>query len=365
LRLPELCQSSLLSFRLFGETMSRVDYFSTIDPDAFRQALADWYRNVRRPLPWRISPSLYGTVVSELMAQQTQIGTMLPYYARWLKRFPDFETLAAAPAEDVLKHWEGLGYYRRARHLHLLAQTYVRMEKKPQTAEEWEEMPGIGPYTAAAVSSIALGYPAAVVDGNVVRILARLTNDGRTFSCNAEAVKAFVPLADALLDRERPGPHNEAMMELGATVCVRGKPQCGVCPVTEFCRGAAHDAAESLPRIRRTSVEKIEIDRVLCVRAGALLLHRIPDGANRLAGQYELPTADKLGWKPTGKPVASRMRSITHYRIRETIYRLPEAMPPQGKLPPELHWVQINELDSLTLSGPHRRWIRELLTLPA
>jgi len=341
--------------------MPRVDKSLSSERDAFRRVLADWYVRAQRPLPWRLKPSLYGTVVSELMAQQTQIKTMLPYFERWLERFPDFEALGTAPMEEVLRHWEGLGYYARARNLHSLAQAYVRMEKKPQTAEEWEQMPGIGPYTAAAVSSIAQGYPAAVVDGNVVRILSRLTNDRRDFSSNGAAVKAFVPLAGDLLDRDHPGEHNQAMMELGATVCLRTKPLCRVCPVLTFCQSAALGDAESLPRIQRQATERVEINRVLCVRSGALLLYRIPDDASRLAGQYELPSAEQLRWTPSGKALVSKMRSITHFRIREHIYQLSEAMLSPASLLPNLHWVQVPSLGSLTLSGPHRRWIRELL----
>ena len=186
----------------------------------FRKMLAAWYATAQRPLPWRSEPSLYRTVVSELMAQQTQIKTMLPYFKRWMQRFPNFTTLADAPAEDVLKHWEGLGYYSRARNLHRLAKEYVTLDPKPANREEWQRLPGIGPYTSAAITSIALGQADAVVDGNVVRILARLTDDAHIFKNNGEAVKAFTARADELLDNKNPGDHNQAMMELGATVCL-------------------------------------------------------------------------------------------------------------------------------------------------
>ena len=178
------------------------------------------------------------------MAQQTQIKTMLPYFARWMERFPDFESLASAPAEDVLKHWEGLGYYSRARNLHKLAQTYVTLKQKPRNREEWQQLPGIGPYTSAAISSIALGQPDAVVDGNVVRILARLTDDARTFKSNGDAVKALTATADELLDTKNPGDHNQAMMELGATVCLKSKPLCTVCPWFNFAPPAERAAKQ-------------------------------------------------------------------------------------------------------------------------
>ena len=291
--------------------------------ETFQTALATWFATAQRPLPWRTQPSLYRTVVSELMAQQTQIKTMLPYFARWMERFPDFEALAAAPSEDVLKHWEGLGYYSRARNLHKLAQTYVALETKPTNAKQWQALPGIGPYTSAAISSIAQNYPAAVVDGNVVRILARLTNDARTFKNNGAAVKAFTTLADQILNHRTPGDHNQAMMELGATVCQKHNPLCTVCPVVQFCAGAAGGAPETIPKIERKATEHVAIDRLWIVHDNKLLLHRIPSDAKQLAGQYELPSPCHFEQKfKLGKALATKSRGITNKRITETIYPL-------------------------------------------
>ena len=145
-------------------------------PEAFQQALGAWYVTAQRPLPWRTDPSLYKTVVSELMAQQTQIKTMLPYFDRWLKRFPDFQALAEATSEDVLKHWEGLGYYRRARNLHAAAKAITRDHhgRFPEKFEQIRALPGIGPYTAGAVASFAYNEPQAIVDANVARVFSRL-----------------------------------------------------------------------------------------------------------------------------------------------------------------------------------------------
>src|SRR4051794_37453196 len=170
--------------------------------DAFQHALLAWYRVHQRKLPWRTAPSLYKTVVSEFMLQQTQVKTVLPYFARWLAALPDFPALAAASEEKVLKLWEGLGYYSRARNLHRLAKAIVALPAPPQTPEAWLDLPGVGPYTAAAITSIALGAPAACVDGNVVRILARLTADATPYRDSASAAKAFSPLATTLLSRQ-------------------------------------------------------------------------------------------------------------------------------------------------------------------
>jgi len=180
---------------------------------ALRQALLGWYRAQARPLPWRTAPSVYGTVVSEFMLQQTQVKTVLPYFARWMAELPDFAALAAAPEARVLKLWEGLGYYARARNLHRRARVVAARPAPPRRLEDWAELPGIGPYTAAAIASIAFGAATACVDGNVVRILARLTADAREFPDSATAARAFAPLAARLIaGAESPGDHNQAMM---------------------------------------------------------------------------------------------------------------------------------------------------------
>lgn len=293
------------------------------------------------------------------MAQQTQIKTMLPYFERWMQRFPDFATLAAAPGDDVLKHWEGLGYYSRARNLHRLAQTYVAMDPKPETREAWQALPGIGPYTSAAIASIALRLPSAVVDGNVVRILARLTDEARVFKGNAEAVKVYTPLAGALLDTQNPGDHNQAMMELGATVCLKRKPLCTVCPVVDFCEARRRGTQDERPKIERKATVKVEIDRAWVVCDDELLLHRIPESSGQLVGQYELPMLEQIDCKAPPRRIASKSRAITHRRIREHIYAVDGTKDSQARSD-SLQWIPIQALDTITLSGPHRRWIEEL-----
>lgn len=331
----------------------------------FQDALRQWYAVARRPLPWRVHPSLYGTVVSELMAQQTQIKTMLPYYDRWMERFPDFAALAAAPESAVLKHWEGLGYYSRARNLHRLAQAWVAADPKPRTREDWQALPGIGPYTSAAIASINFGQPVAVVDGNVVRILARLTGDDRSFKSNAEAVKAFTPLAGELVDVEQPGDHNQAMMELGATICLKRKPLCTVCPVQRFCRGRDRADLDALPRIERRATEQVETPRAWISDSRGILLYRIPESAGQLAGQYELPRLDTLQLpQPPTAPLATKVRSITHRRIREPIYQFQKDAALARRIDENsaLSWVAWDQLADITLSGPHRKWIEALQT---
>lgn len=330
----------------------------------FRHALLAWFDAHQRRLPWRESPSLYKTVVSELMLQQTQVKTVLPYFARWLAALPDFAALAAAPEAQVLKLWEGLGYYSRARNLHRLAQAVAALPAPPRTPEAWQELPGVGPYTAAAITSITFGAAAACVDGNVVRILARLTADGTAFRDSASAAKTFTPLATALLSPTRPGDHNQAMMELGATVCFRQNPLCLTCPVRMCCAAAKRGEPEAFPRLAAKQMEQRAVTRVWCERDGALLLHRSAAGARRLANLHELPTAAQVGLDEArvarGELLAKKKRGITRFQITESIHVAP---PPRGKLSfdSELVWVPLSELDSISLSGPHRRWVGAIL----
>jgi A/G-specific adenine glycosylase len=331
---------------------------------AFQQALHAWYRVHHRKLPWRDAPSLYKTVVSEFMLQQTQVVTVLPYFARWLDELPDFATLATAPESKVMKLWEGLGYYSRARNLHRLARAYVAAAPPPRTPADWRELPGIGPYTAAAITSISFDEPAAVVDGNVVRILARLTGEARLFRDGTEAVKHFTPLADELIHGSHPGTHNQAMMELGATVCFRQKPLCPVCPVAGFCTARREGEPERLPRLKPKVIEQKSVIRLWCLDRGRLLLRRGHAKAKRLAGLYELPEASDFGMEPRARDLMlTRRRAITRFQITESIYRLQVAAPLKATIARSefLEWIPLGELDRVTLSGPHRRWIDELL----
>lgn len=333
----------------------------------FQQALRAWYRAHARVLPWREKPSLYKTVVSEFMLQQTQVKTVLPYFARWLEALPDFSTLAAAPEDQVLKLWEGLGYYSRARNLHKLAKAYVAKSPSPRTPTEWLELPGVGPYTAAAITSIAFGESAACVDGNVVRILARLTANATPFADSASAAKSFGPLAAALLPAENPGDHNQAMMELGATVCLRQNPLCLTCPVRPFCAAAKRGDPEKYPRLAPKKIEQRAVARAWCVHDEAVLLHRATASAKRLADLHELPTSESLGLDAEAISrlplLAIRRRSITRFQITESIHRVEFSAAQRRDLArlPTLHWIPLGQLQSVALSGPHRRWINELL----
>ena len=211
--------------------------------DAFRRTLLDWYGENQRDLPWRRALDPYAVWVSEIMLQQTRVDQARPYYDRFMERFPTVKHLGTAPLEDVLKAWEGMGYYARARNLHRAARRVVDEHggQIPEDPARISDLPGIGPYTAAAILSIAFGRDCPVVDGNVVRVLSRLFHLTDNPASSA-ARKRLDGLAVRLLVRGRAGDFNQAMMELGATICTPRKPRCGACPVNPFC-----EARKTLP----------------------------------------------------------------------------------------------------------------------
>src|SRR5712692_10224753 len=228
------------------------------DLATFRKQLLGWFRQFQRELPWRQTRDPYRIWLSEIMLQQTRVAAVIPYYERFLKRFPDVQALANAPEEEVLRLWSGLGYYGRARNLHKAAQQIVAKHggQFPMTAGDALALPGIGNYTAAAILSIAFGKKLAVLDGNVARVLARLgaiRGDVR----ESQRWQTLQDNANSFLDPDSPGDWNQAMMELGATLCTSKSPQCLLCPVAQFCEGRKLGIAESLPekRKKRATVE--------------------------------------------------------------------------------------------------------------
>ena len=225
-------------------------------PDTIPSALLHWWDAGHADLPWRDNAAPYAVWVAEVMLQQTQITTVIPYYRRWLARFPTVEALAAAPLDDVLKLWEGLGYYSRARNLHAAAQVIVRDHggRLPSTAAELMKLPGVGRYTAGAVASIAFGQRAAVLDGNVIRVLSRVFDVAEDVTVPATRRRLW-DLAEALVPAQRPGDYNQALMELGQGICLPQNPRCLLCPLTALClarqRGTQLERPVRPPR-RRT-----------------------------------------------------------------------------------------------------------------
>lgn len=335
---------------------------------SFRKSLLAWYDDYKRELPWRSQPGLYKTVVSEFMLQQTRVATVLPYFERWMNLFPNFTALAKAPEERVLKAWEGLGYYSRARNLHKLARQVDSWETIPVDAKSWQALPGIGPYVAAAVTSISFGQAEAVCDGNVVRVLTRLFANDELFKDGATAQKKLRPLASELLDTNRPGDYNQAMMELGATACHRQSPLCLTCPVIDHCKGAKTGDFTRYPNLAKKKKSKQKITRYWIESEDGLLLCSAAKGSARLAGIYELPEnlpGELEDFGHDAKPLATKKRTIGQVDYEEGIFRVEILESPKNTLPEGYRWVLWAELDDLTLSGPHRKWIKELGGNPA
>jgi A/G-specific adenine glycosylase len=263
--------------------------------NALRRALLAWYERARRDLPWRRTRDPYSVWVSETMLQQTRVDTVVPYYERFLRELPTVSHLAEAPQEQVLSLWSGLGYYRRARMLHAAAKQTVALHGGvvPRTLEHLRNLEGIGAYTAGAVASIAFGRRAAVVDGNVARVLARLfaiEDDVKTARGKARLwrlAEELVPDGDG-----DPGDWNQALMELGATVCVPRRPDCERCPVRGMCRGRERGIAETLPRVapKRAPAVVRRVALVLTSAKAILLARRRADVL--FGGLWEPPSAD-------------------------------------------------------------------------
>jgi len=278
----------------------------------FRKRLLGWFRQFRRDLPWRRTKDPYRIWLSEIMLQQTRVAAAIPYYERFLERFPDIQTLAAAPQEEVLRLWSGLGYYSRARNLQKAAQQIVAKHggRFPRSAEEVLALPGIGEYTAAAVLSIAFGEKYAVLDGNVARVLARLgaiRGDLRA----SQRWQKLQETADKYLDPKSPGDWNQAMMELGATLCTPKSPQCLLCPVSQFCEGRKLGIAESLPekRKKRATVEVTLAVAVFMDGNGSTFLLPPPVSTEVSISADHIPTLVSRMWhfpavSVTGDPAA-------------------------------------------------------------
>ena len=254
------------------------------------QALLSWYRGVARALPWRAKPANpYGILLSEIMAQQTRIETMLPYWERFMERWPRVEDLAAAQPEEVLGEWAGLGYYSRARNLHKAAKVVAELGQFPSTALELRALPGVGPYTAGAIASIAFDQDAPLVDGNVERVLCRfhrIEEDPRT----PKVKRRLWELAESHIPAGQAGDHNQALMELGATICTPKSPKCGQCPLAPECAG--QDIAASLPnKPRKQKAPEVRAACVVLERESSILLCRRPE-SGLLGGMWEMPSVD-------------------------------------------------------------------------
>jgi A/G-specific adenine glycosylase len=317
---------------------------------ALRNAAVRWYERERRELPWRRTRDPYRIWISEIMLQQTRVAAAIPYYERFLERFPNVEALGAAAEEEVLAYWSGLGYYSRARNLLRAAKLIVESGGFPRDYESIRKLPGIGDYTAAAIASIAFGLPRAAVDGNVIRVLARLL-DERGDTGSAKTRKRLEAAAARLLDRKRPGEFNQALMELGATICLPRDPQCGRCPLAARCQARRRGVERQLP-VKRRGVQLVRVAKTLLVirKRDRILLRQRDAASSQMAGFWELPEAELLPRAVLGERITTVTHAITNYRYRLTILSATLRRAPRG-----FSWIETAELSRIPLSTASRK----------
>ena len=319
---------------------------------SFGARILRWYDSAKRDLPWRRTQDPYPVWLSEIMLQQTRVAAAVPYFERFLERFPDVAALAAAGEAEVLTAWAGLGYYSRARNLHRAAKQ-IAAGGFPRDYHALRALPGVGEYTAAAIASIAFGLPHAVLDGNVIRVLARVSAEEAPVA-SASAKERLRTLADRLLDRARPGDYNQAVMELGATVCLPRSPRCSECPVATTCEARRRGLEDRLPvKAQRVKTVAIELELLLIRRRGRCLLWQRPEDSGPMAGFWELPETSQL-------PQASRYESLGYVRHTIMQYRYVASVTRAEvrQVPRNFVWVNENGLSALMLSTLTRKALR-------
>jgi A/G-specific adenine glycosylase len=339
--------------------------------------ILEWYERNARRLPWRGVSDSYAVWVSEVMLQQTQVETVIPYYQRWMVRFPDLPTLAAAGEQEVLSAWEGLGYYARARNLWRAARELVEAgaSQLPADPRELEKLPGIGRYTAGAIASIAFGVDAPALDGNIKRVLARVHDVDRP-----EGLRRLWELAGADLVRGRAGDHNQALMDLGASICLPRDPHCERCPLQTICLASQRGVQNERPvRGPRRSVPHINVAAAVIRRKGQVLIARRPSrgllgglwefpGGKQQAGE-SLPEAllreiqEELGTRiAVGEVLGVYQHAYTHFKVTLAAFecRL-RGGEPQALAASELAWVKPAELVDYPMGNIDRRISQDLM----
>jgi len=317
----------------------------------FRKALLRWYDAEKRDLPWRRNNDFYPVWISEIMLQQTRVEAVMPYFLRFMELFPDVGALAAAEESRLLAAWSGLGYYSRARNLHRSAKT-IAAAGEPRDFDSIRALAGVGDYTAAAIASIALGEPRAAVDGNVARVISRLTNDAADIRAS-ETRRRFADEAAQLLDRRRPGDFNQAMMELGATVCTPKTPDCGRCPVARFCGARAAGTAAQLPvKLGGKAAREVKLDVAVVAQDGRIFLIERASSERRLAGFRELPGKQDLP--------GARFRSageFTHQIVNDR-FRVRVWIAGRAAQVPAGEWIAATDLGGLPVTTIVKKALR-------
>jgi A/G-specific adenine glycosylase len=325
-----------------------------VNPRGISARLLEWYHSGHRDLPWRRTADPYRIWVSEIMLQQTRAQAVVPYYERFLKRFPDVAALAAAGEDEVLSLWSGLGYYSRARNLRRAARLIAASGGFPSDYDVLLALPGVGDYTAAAIASIAFHLPYAVLDGNVLRVAARIGNDPSDIG-SARTRARFRETVQQWLDTRNPGTFNQALMELGATVCLPRNPLCGGCPLSGCCAARQAGTAAQLPvKLRRTGAVALA-ETLLVVRRGRrVLLRRRETGARRMAGFWELPAPGDLPAAEPGAPIGLFRHTITHHHYTFTV----RSAHLRTGAPAGHEWFDSSQLNEIPLSTTARKALK-------
>lgn len=324
--------------------MSSPAAIPSANPVKFRRLLLRWYERNQRKLPWRGERDPYRILVSEIMLQQTRVAVVEDRYKKFIAQFPAPERLAQAREQTVLAAWSGLGYYRRARNLHAAAKQIVNRGEFPPTAEALRELPGIGRYTANAVASIAFGEPVPVVDGNVKRVLERIFS--AQLAAPAAKEERYWEIAGLLLDKRRPGDFNQAMMELGATVCLPGQPLCANCPVASLC-AARGPIAKELRQMRR----KATLQYALISKNGSVWLQQRPHNSSLMPGMWELPA---LRSNNGAAPLLTLRHSITTTDYIVFVHAAGNSDASGGR------WVQLSAMNRVALTGLTRKILKRI-----
>ena len=346
----------------------------------YQKYLMEWYQKNKRDLPWRRTNDPYLIWVSEVMAQQTQIQTVIPYYERFVKRFPNVKQLAEADLREVLKLWEGLGYYGRARNMHRAAKQLLAAQQNrlPDQLVALQKLAGIGEYTAAAIASVAFELPHAVVDGNVYRVLARLFEISLPINQSSSS-KTFELLAQELLSQSNPGDYNQAIMELGALVCTPKKPNCQHCPVSDSCRSYQVGSVDQYPvKIKPKSRPEYQIAIAVIVKKDRVLITKRKN-EGLLGGLWEFPggkieigeTAQEACVREAKEevnlnvevyePIKTLSHGYTHFKVNLSVF-LCRYISGRVKLnsPVDHQWVKISQIDRYPFPAANKKFIPEL-----
>lgn len=341
---------------------------------SLQKPLLAWYQKSARNLPWRKTNNPYAIWVSEIMLQQTQVQTVIPYYEKWLKQFPSIASLAQADQGEVLSHWAGLGYYRRARMLHSAAQQIMTNHagQFPSTLEAILTLPGIGRYTAGAIASIAFKIAAPILDGNVIRVLSRVFAIKKNIA-SPQTLKLLWEKAEEIVSKKQPGNFNQALMELGALICTPQNPKCLICPIQKFCAAFQEGKPEAYPvKTKEDSQKKLKHFAWVVQKKNKFLLFQQPENA-RWGGMWLLPVSENL---PSLSFKQERLGSLKHgytnhqiqleaFKISESDFKEQDWKPASflkskgWKLSKNKKWVERSKINSLAIPAPHQKIIRQ------